>query len=212
MSGEASPVGTIFGIERFCTRDGPGIRTTVFFKGCPLHCAWCHNPEGLRKQNSISFAEEACIFCGQCIKECEHGAHQVTDTGGDTPGLHVYDHIRCAGCGRCARVCPAGALEVVGRHVSVGEVMREVLKDRPFYLRSGGGLTLSGGEPTAQIEFALALLEAAKSEELHCCIETSGFSSWKNFAQLLPLVDLFLFDYKDPMRNVIWLMWGNRTM
>jgi len=197
VHGECSPVGTIFGIERFCTRDGPGIRTTVFLKGCPLRCAWCHNPEGLSRHTAISFAEETCISCGRCVEACEHGAHRVIDAGGDAPGLHTYNRNRCTVCGHCTLACPTGTLEVVGRHVSVKAVLHEVLQDRPFYARSGGGLTLSGGEPTAQIEFALALLEAAKGEGLHCCIETSGYSAWKNFARLLPLVDLFLFDYKE---------------
>ncbi len=197
VSGKASPVGIILGIERFCTRDGPGIRTTVFFKGCPLQCAWCHNPEGLSRQQSISFAQETCIACGRCVEACEHGAHHLIGDSGNAPGLHSFDRIRCTVCGRCAQACPTGALEVVGRHVSVDAVLHEVLQDQPFYSRSGGGLTLSGGEPTAQIEFALALLEAAKRVGLHCCIETSGYSSWQNFAQLLPFVDLFLFDYKE---------------
>lgn len=197
MPGEDSPVGTIFGIERFCTGDGPGIRTTVFLKGCPLRCAWCHNPEGLSRQQSISFAEETCIACGRCVETCEHGAHHLMDASDNAPGLHLYDRTRCAVCTRCIQACPTGALEVVGRHVSVEDVLHEVLQDRPFYSRSGGGLTLSGGEPTAQFEFALALLTVAKREGVHCCIETSGHTSWQNFAQLLPLVDLFLFDFKE---------------
>lgn len=121
----------------------------------------------------------------------------MISSDGDAPALHVYDRSRCTACERCVQARVTGALEVVGKTASVEEVMHEVLQDRPFYLRSGGGLTLSGGEPTAQIEFVLALLKAAKGKGLHCCIETSGYSSWQNFAKILPLVDLFLYDYKE---------------
>jgi pyruvate formate lyase activating enzyme len=210
----ASAAGTIFGIERFSTRDGPGIRTTVFLKGCPLNCAWCHNPEGIGRQKAISFAAEFCIACGACAGVCQHGAHQLLAAESGQPALHLYDRSQCDACGSCVQDCPAGALEVVGRVTTVDEVMREVMQDRVFYARSGGGLTLSGGEPTAQIGFAVALLASAKREGLHCCVETSGFSSWANYARLLPLVDLFLFDFKesDPRRHMDYVGQSNEVI
>jgi len=188
----ASAAGTIFGIERFSTRDGPGIRTTVFLKGCPLNCAWCHNPEGIGRQKAISFAAEFCIACGACAGVCQHGAHQLLAAESGQPALHLYDRSQCDACGSCVQDCPAGALEVVGRVTTVDEVMREVMQDRVFYARSGGGLTLSGGEPTAQIGFAVALLASAKREGLHWSISFSSTS-------------------KSPIRGGTWTMWVNRT-
>ena len=183
--------GRIFEIQRFSIHDGPGIRTTVFMKGCPLRCLWCHNPEGIVSQPLLSFLPKKCIRCGYCLQACAQGAHGFVDDE------HVLDREKCIVCGTCARECYSGALEVVGREASVEEVMATVVRDRPFYEDSGGGMTLSGGEPTLQIDFCEALLRAAKGEGLNTCVETCGFSPYDRFERLLPLVDLFLFDLKE---------------
>ena len=189
--------GTIFDIQRFSIHDGPGIRTTVFFKGCPLNCAWCHNPESIARAPQLSFMPDRCIGCGYCFKACPNNAHHMF---GD---MHDLDRGQCMACGKCARECYAGALELVGRQATANEVMEEVLRDLPFYQTSDGGLTLSGGEPTMQTDFALALLALAKKSSLHCAVETCGFCAWENLERMLPHVDLFLFAYKetDPKRH-----------
>ena len=183
--------GRIFEIQRFSIHDGPGIRTTVFLKGCPLKCAWCHNPEGISPLPQLSFLPDKCIGCGYCLHACRRGGHRMVD------GKHVLDREPCEVCGACTTECYAGALELVGRDVTVGGVLDEVLRDQPFYETSGGGLTLSGGEPLSQIQFTEALLTAAKATGLHCCVETCGLGALEHLERLAPLVDLFLYDIKD---------------
>ena len=187
----AGVTGLIFEVERFAIHDGPGIRTTVFLKGCPLRCAWCHNPEGVDRQPEVSFQADKCLGCGYCFRACPQQAHRMVEEA------HELDRQACQRCGSCSDECWAGALEYVGRQVSVAEVMAEVLRDRPFYDTSGGGLTLSGGEPMSQPEFTLALLRAAKAEGIHCCVETCGLAPDGAFEQVWPHVDLFLFDVKE---------------
>ncbi|MBM3747843.1 MAG: glycyl-radical enzyme activating protein [Acidobacteria bacterium] len=184
--------GRIFDLQRFSIHDGPGIRTTVFFKGCPLRCLWCHNPEGIDPKPQLAFTPEKCIGCGECVQACPE-----TALARNQAGRAVLDRARCNACGACAPACDTQALEMVGRDVSVEEVRAVVLRDRDYYSASGGGLTLSGGEPLAQPEFAEALLGAAQAERLHCVVETSGFAEWKLLERLLPLVDLWLYDYKE---------------
>jgi pyruvate formate lyase activating enzyme len=182
--------GLIFDIQRTALHDGPGIRTTVFFKGCPLKCAWCHNPESRSTQAQVSFNMEKCVSCLDCVEACEHGAQQAVD------GRHVMAHAHCVVCGACLSRCPHGVLTLIGETWTVAQVMAIVERDVDFYQGSGGGITLSGGEPLAQHDFTLALLQACRERGIHTCLETSGFASQRKISQVLPLTGLFLFDYK----------------
>lgn len=178
--------GTIFDIQRFSLHDGPGVRTTVFMKGCPLRCVWCHNPEGLSPRPQIRYDSEKCMGCMECVSVCV--CHKAEE-------YHVFYRDGCTNCGRCAEVCPTGALETVGREMTVGEVMEKVLADRKYYT-DGGGMTLSGGEPTAQAEFARSLLAEAKKAGIGTAIETCGFAENDVFMSVASLCDLLLFDIK----------------
>ncbi len=184
--------GRVFDIQRFSIHDGPGIRTTVFLKGCPLRCLWCHNPEGIRREPLLSFALDKCIACGTCVDTCPNQAHVMDPQKG-----HVFLRERCQACGKCAELCPTRALELVGRDVSCDEVLDQVLRDRLFYEASGGGVTLSGGEPLLQIEFAEALLRGASEAGVHTAVETCGHVSFARLARVAPHTDLFLYDVKE---------------
>lgn len=188
------PTGRIFDIQRFSIHDGPGIRTTVFLKGCPLSCLWCGNPESISPEPRLSYVTDQCLACGDCVPACP----QTALARG--VGKVVLARQRCHGCGRCVPQCAPRALELVGREASVEEILAEVLRDRDYYAASGGGLTLSGGEPLFQPQFAEALLRAAGESRLHRCVETSGYALWGVFRSLLPLVDLWLFDFKETDR------------
>jgi len=183
--------GIVFNIQKFSINNGPGIRTTVFLKGCPLRCIWCHNPESLEKRAEISFIAERCIGCGYCFRVCPRGCHVMKN------GKHEFNRDLCAHCGLCAKECYAQALETVGKSMTVAEVIEEVLKDKPFYQTSGGGMTLSGGESMVQYEFSKALLRTAKKDNIHTVMETCGYASFNLYADILDHVDLFLYDYKE---------------
>ena len=185
--------GLVFDIQRFSLHDGPGIRTTVFLKGCPLRCAWCHNPESQSEVVELAYYPERCVACGSCISACPNGCHVLVDGPG-----HALRRTDCTVCGICAKVCHAGALSIVGSMRTVAEVMDEVMADQRFYQVSGGGMTVSGGEPMAQPAFTLALLKTAKALGLHTCLDTCGFCAPEDLLQAIPHTDLFLFDIKTP--------------
>lgn len=181
----------IINITRFCTDDGPGIRTTVFLKGCPLRCAWCHNPESQSPDPEILWDSEKCSSCGLCVDACAAGAHRITDR------LHLFDPDKCTRCGRCAEACPLGALELSGRRVSTSEMLEEIKKDAVFYTASGGGVTVSGGEPLMHPDFTAELLRLCKEQGIHTAVETSGFAGRGALDKVLPYCDLILFDVKE---------------
>ena len=180
----------IFDIGHFSVHDGPGIRTTVFLKGCPLRCLWCHNPESQSEKSEIFFTPSRCVGCGACFTVCPASCHRMENK------MHLFDRKRCTQCGICAANCPAGALELCGRHLSPEEVMAEVLKDRVFYETSGGGMTVSGGEPLAHFDYLFRLLSLARKEKIHTCVETSGYAPFEHIRALIPLVSLWLWDFK----------------
>ena len=182
--------GIIFNIQRYSIHDGPGIRTTVFLKGCPLSCYWCQNPESQVMKPEVLFDKNYCTSCGQCIIACSSGANWLA---GDTAKI---DRDKCTGCGNCVESCPNGARKVTGRYATVGEVIEEILKDRKFYENSGGGITLSGGEPTLQSKFALQLLKRCKEDGLHTVLDTCGYIPWQTMQKLLEYTDLVLYDIK----------------
>ncbi len=191
MTADMDIYGSVFNIQRFSLHDGPGIRTTVFFKGCPLKCLWCHNPESWSKAPEIAFYAEKCRLCGRCQDVCPQGCHHVSAKE------HRFNRQRCTGCGACVQACPYGALEAVGKQMTVAQVLEEVLLDKTFYAYSGGGVTLSGGEPLHQFAFAHAILREAKKLNLHTCVETSGFAPFSRLKALAEYTDLFLYDWKE---------------
>lgn len=182
--------GRVVEIKRLAIHDGPGLRTTLFLKGCSLACRWCHNPETIAAKPEIGFLAAKCVACGDCVQACPTGAHAIVD------GVHTFDRSRCIACGKCVEACLPGALEFYGREMTVAEAAAAVLEDRTFYAQSGGGVTLSGGEPLLQAEFCASLCRELRGQGIHCAIDTAGAVPWDAFAAVLPHVDLFLFDLK----------------
>jgi pyruvate formate lyase activating enzyme len=182
--------GVVFNIQRYSIHDGPGIRTTVFLKGCPLRCFWCQNPESQKRKPEVFLDKSRCTLCGQCVATCPTGASSLSETSS------LIDRYACIGCGKCVEVCPNEARSLVGKYMTAGEVMQQVQKDKKFYENSGGGVTLSGGEPTAQPRFACAILKTCKEAGLHTVLDTCGYVPWQTMEKLLGYVDLVLYDIK----------------
>lgn len=182
--------GIIFNIQRFSLHDGPGIRTTVFFKGCPLSCPWCQNPEGIKRDKVLFKHPDRCISCRFCVEHCPEKAVQLTDNG------PFIDRKRCSLCMLCAANCPTETLEEAGREINVVELVNEIIKDRIVFEESGGGATFSGGEPLMQPDFLIETLETLKHEGIHTAIETSGFANWSGLRDTMPYTDLYIYDLK----------------
>lgn len=194
-------LGNIFDVQRFSIHDGPGIRTTVFLKGCPLRCPWCSNPESQCALPQLLYSQSRCMQCGRCVSVCPEGAlNMVADAV-------AIDRATCIPCDECSRVCPSGAMRLAGRSTTAADVLAEVERDRVFYEHSGGGMTISGGEPLAQPEFTLALLEGARARGLHSAVETAGLAEPETIKRVLSRADLILFDIKqmdsDVHRSVV---------
>ena len=185
----------MFNIQRFCVEDGPGIRTTVFLKGCPLRCLWCHNPESQLPGPQMSYDRERCIKCGACFDAC--AKHAIAK------GSHFPDPKLCAGCDDCAQACPNGSRQIIGLEIVVGELMDTIVRDRGFYEESGGGVTFSGGEPLAQSSFLLEALRACRRLGIHTAVDTSGYAKRREALAVARLADLVLYDLKhvDDLRH-----------
>lgn len=181
---------TVFEIKRFAVHDGDGIRTTVFLKGCPLRCLWCHNPEGLSAKPQLAYYAHKCIGCGECVKVCPTGAHSFFE------GAHRFDRKKCIACGKCVDTCFSDSLTLYGKEMTVEELLPLLLEDRAFYENSGGGVTISGGECLMQADFCAELLKALKKEGIHTAVDTSGFVSRETLDKVIPYTDIFLYDLK----------------
>ena len=182
--------GTVFNIQRYSIHDGPGIRTTVFLKGCPLDCWWCQNPESQLSGQEMIFWGDRCIGCGACSLNCPSGAIQIKN------GIPITEKEKCILCGKCIEKCPALAREMIGKKLTTEEVIKEIEKDLVFYKESGGGVTFSGGEPLGQSEFLEGLLSGCRKKKIHTAVDTSGYISWEILNKISPKVDLFLYDLK----------------
>lgn len=200
--------GLVFDIDSFAVHDGPGIRLAVYLKGCPLSCAWCHSPESQNSAPELVYMQERCTYCGACVEVCEEGVHRIAD------GSHELERHRCTNCGACVAACPAGALEIKGRLMEAEEVAAKALRLKPFFDHSGGGITLTGGEVTAQPDFAREILQICRKEGIHTAIETCGAAPWEVLKSVADYTDLVLFDIKlaDPSAHEAWTGVDNRII
>ncbi len=204
----ASIEGIIFDLDTFAIHDGPGIRMAVYLKGCGLACKWCHSPESIRPNQELILLRDRCVSCGACVSVCIRGAH-VLDAA-----EHHLDRSVCVVCGTCVEHCTHGALAIKGYRITVAEVVERATRMKPFFLHSGGGVTLTGGEVTCQAEFTEAVLRGCKEHGLHTAIETNGACRWETLAQLLPSCDLILYDLKlmDEDEHVRWTGTSNQAI
>ena len=191
MSKMENTNGIVFKIQKYAIHDGPGIRTVVFLKGCPLHCIWCCNPESWNPHREIAHLEQLCMKFGDCLRACMPRAITVNESG-----KKVVDKTRCTLCGLCVDKCVTNAMQCIGTRMTVEDVIRAVDQDGAFYTESGGGVTLSGGEPTLQFEFSKELLRKFQSKGMHTAIETCGYTKWSNLNELAHFTDLLLYDVK----------------
>ncbi len=181
---------TIVDIKKFAIHDGDGIRTTLFLKGCPLKCVWCHNPESISFSPQLSYIEKKCMSCGECVTVCQNGAHEIGESG------HIFARDKCVGCGKCEEICLGEALRFYGKKMSVDELIPVLLEDKSFYESSGGGVTLSGGEALMQYEFCAELLKKLKQNGISTAVDTCGFVNKNALDAVLPYTDIFLYDIK----------------
>jgi pyruvate formate lyase activating enzyme len=194
-----NPTGTYLHLQRLSTEDGPGIRTTIFLKGCSLRCEWCHNPESILREPQIQRIETNCLRCGTCLATCPRECLRS-----DPDEFVVLDRSCCDACGACVDACPSGAMEKLGKQISATEMLAEILKDRSFFMTSQGGVTLSGGEPALQADFCAALMVRLRAEGIHTALDTCGLVSWRSLEKILPHTNLVLYDLKeiDPDRHL----------
>ncbi|MFQ5808598.1 MAG: glycyl-radical enzyme activating protein [Armatimonadota bacterium] len=205
---DGGPEGLVFDIDTFAVHDGPGIRMAVYLKGCPLACKWCHSPESLRPEPELILVRDRCTVCGACVAVCSENAHRIDD------GAHLIDRSVCVVCGRCVERCPHGALAIKGRRMSAADVVRKATRLKPFFDHSDGGVTLTGGEVTAQAAFGSAILEGCQAGGIHTAIETSGACAWERLEPLLEHTDLVLYDIKlaDDEAHRRWTGVSNRDI
>ena len=207
--------GTIFKIKRFSVHDGPGIRTSVFLKGCPLNCIWCHSPEGISSEISIWHDQSLCIACGKCVKSCtEKAIELITQPEPESQQQISINRKLCTLNGDCVKICPTGAIQFTGTKTSVSSVIDEIIKDILYYKMSGGGVTLTGGEPLYQPDFSAGILEACRKRKIHTAIETSLFCEKETLSRISDFVDMFIIDMKisDPVQHIRYIGKSNESI
>lgn len=199
MQEEYSHSGIIFNIQKYSIYDGPGVRTLIFFKGCPLECKWCANPEGISPKTQVLFSKSRCTTCEKCIPVCRESIFDLNENRNE---ITINRYIPCTGCSACVEVCPEDALRIAGQEKTISEIVDIVLQDQIFYFNSGGGVTIGGGEPTRQPKFLSAILRECHSLGIHTAIETCGYTNWNVYESILDYTNLFLFDLKSMQSSV----------